>query len=185
MVDPRMAQATAVHMKIATIAIIRFNMVGVSRLSPPHPQPTALGWRYQVLFAAKYKRAQRSPLLHVAADFSPPCLSRPNRRETRAAKTSHPRLQERLIDEGLAQRLHIGPPGAKHTLSHANKNQVVSRIDPEPCVRRSEPEESAFANHFVGLQRVREDRAIIPPPQAGSGPHKKTLARHEAGSKMV
>src|SRR6267143_16674 len=28
MVDPRMAQATAVHTKIATIAIIRFNMVG-------------------------------------------------------------------------------------------------------------------------------------------------------------
>src|SRR5882724_10663432 len=27
MVDPRMAQATAVHTKIATIAIIRFNMV--------------------------------------------------------------------------------------------------------------------------------------------------------------
>src|SRR6266852_1993765 len=105
------------------------------------------------------------------------------RREGR--KTSHPRLQERLINGGLAQRLHIGPPGAKHTLGHANKNQVVRGIDPEPGVRRSEPEESGFANHRVGVQRVREERAIVTPPQARPGTHKKPLTRHKTGGKMV
>src|ERR1035438_2866190 len=102
-----------------------------------------------------------------------------------------------LINWGPAQLLHMGLPfrvidvqdvmGAEHSLGHANKNEIVSGIDPEPSVRRSEPEESAFTNHFVGLQRVEDNRAIITPPHAR--PHDLwtnfELARHEIGCKMV
>src|SRR6266436_5235179 len=46
MVDPRMTQATAVHTKIATIAIIRFNMVvclsTLSAATPTYPSRLAL-----------------------------------------------------------------------------------------------------------------------------------------------
>src|SRR6266566_6210803 len=69
MVDPRMAQATVVQMKIAMIAATRLNMVVVSRLSPPHPQPTSFSWHCQVLFIAKYRRAHQlcsSPAFLVA-----------------------------------------------------------------------------------------------------------------------
>src|SRR6266852_4349958 len=58
MVDPRMAQATAVQMKIAMIAATRLNMVVVSRLSPPQSQSTSSSWHCQVLFMAKFIEQQ-------------------------------------------------------------------------------------------------------------------------------
>ena len=43
---------------------------------------------------------------------------------------SFPRIYQRLIDDGLAQRLHIGLPTAEHSLVHANKKQIIRGIDP-------------------------------------------------------
>src|SRR5271157_297036 len=44
-------------------------------------------------------------------------------------RESFPQIHQRLVDHGLAQRLHIGPPGAEHSLGHANKYQIVRGID--------------------------------------------------------
>src|SRR5438034_205025 len=84
MVDPRMAQATVVQMKIAMIAATRLNMVVVSRLSPPHPQSTSSSLHCQVLFIEKYNRRQR-PFLQ--------CSPRPLAR-TGTKPSGYPTYQE-------------------------------------------------------------------------------------------
>src|SRR6266404_434754 len=65
MVDPRMAQATAVHTKIATIATIRFNMIvcasTLSAVIPPYPLRLALS----STFPYKVRRVRGSLLFQV------------------------------------------------------------------------------------------------------------------------
>src|SRR6266404_1219083 len=74
MVDPRMAQATAVHTKIATIAIIRFNMVvcapTLSAATPTYLTRLALS----STFRYKVKDVRGSALLHVGARYIVPTL---------------------------------------------------------------------------------------------------------------
>ena len=50
-----MAHATAVQMKIAMIAAIRFNMVICASTLSAAPQATSSSWHCQVLFNVKYK----------------------------------------------------------------------------------------------------------------------------------
>src|SRR5712664_1637296 len=77
MVDPRMAQATAVHTKIAMIAAIRLIMVVcVSTLSAA-PATYLSRLVLSSTFHCKVKAARGSSLLHVGADFSPPSLLPP------------------------------------------------------------------------------------------------------------
>src|SRR5467141_319345 len=80
-VDPRMAQATAVHTKIATIAIIGFNMVVcVSTLSAA-TSTYSVRLALQSTFHNEVKSVRGSSLLHVAADFNPPFAARPERQK--------------------------------------------------------------------------------------------------------
>jgi len=45
---------------------------------------------------------------------------------------SHPRLQQRLVDRWAAHGLHVGHPGAYHSLGHADKNKIVGGIQIAP-----------------------------------------------------
>src|ERR1700730_8132917 len=69
MVDPRMAQATALHTKIATIAIIRFNMVvcapTLSAALPTYLDRLVLS----STFYYKVSHLGRPPLLSLRGSF--------------------------------------------------------------------------------------------------------------------
>ena len=59
--------------------------------------------------------------------------------------------------------------GAGAALDHADEDDVVGRVGPEPCAGRAVPEERSLAVGQIGLGRIEDHRAVVAVAEAG--PH--------------
>src|SRR6267142_4582515 len=105
MVDPKMAQATAVHTKIATIAIIRFNMVvcvsTLSAATPTYLARLALSSTFHYKVKASGTRPSKYRRAH---DFCrAPNSEKSYRLQSLPTASYNPRSRSRDVHEALVR----------------------------------------------------------------------------------
>src|ERR1700722_6401864 len=80
-------------------------------------------------------------------------------------------LEQRLVDHPPSRFFQIERPlfvGPRAALDHANENNVINGIGPEPGTISPVPEVSTFSHGNVGFSAIDHHRAVIPIAHAQS-----------------
>src|SRR6202034_2874686 len=79
------------------------------------------------------------------------------------------RIDQSTVDYRAAQVLQVHSATAAHALDHADEDDIVRGIDPEPGAGCTIPEECALALRQVRCRRVENHGAVVAVAEAG--PH--------------
>src|SRR5580658_4302566 len=77
-------------------------------------------------------------------------------------------VDEGTVDYGAALGLEGRTGGAEHALDHADEDDVVGGVDPEPGSGGTVPVEGALAFGEIGFGWVENDGAVVAVAEAGS-----------------
>src|SRR5262249_41104891 len=104
-----------------------------------------------------------------------------------AAPLLHLGIGQRSVYRWAAEMVHCRLPAAEHSLGHSDEDEVVCRIDPEPCGGSSLPVKRPLADDLVGGRRVVVHRKVVAPPM--SRPHHRLSDREftaqQPGRKVI
>ena len=70
-------------------------------------------------------------------------------------------IDQRLINERACQLLYVRHTAVHHhALNHANEDNIVIRVHPEPCAGCAIPQKRSLANNVAGLDWIGKDSHV-------------------------